>query len=1048
MDHSRTTQIIQQENLQALETLIASIVEPQSPTFNNNDAATDGTSDHNSNMAKPYLPLASRILNSSLGGSAQEKKSSVLLKKMERALVKANALEGTSSSISTSGQRQHVEQQGGVTQTMNQVKELYKTLWKLEGQELARNVLILMSHLAGSEVRDPSHSHGSTVNVAEGADVDVPSSSAANAAASATSPTEEPLMQETKAPTYQPQPSMYSTQHVQLAIREEETNLLRECIHALQTIDGELIRFYQPQPLLNNDPPNTVEHYEGIRIRPGLLPFHLPPDVKVQHKATRLLTSGSEDALRICAEAGYLYGQIQSYIQTTRTVQSQARVQVPVRGVGNSHTHDNVGGGIVPRALASALESELKSYRNLLCLLQTQLQETCAGIGTIENPLTIGRLLIQLRKPTSQLRSMALLIGGIHDKLKGGQLLTVLYLHGMHGNVLHAALVKKILDEASLPWYDLVYDWCMDGILSLSMSIGKSNSKPNSPGMETGGEFFIQEDCSVEDAIMWQSRYTLREEQIPFVPGIGGGGGGILTQDLAQKILVVGKGINFIRRCLQDSEWNLSMRGLLSSESQKEVEKLLVKDCIRDEECRRTMKRLLGFHVDGSTNTAKDIAGRGGTLMIRSTLEQTVDAAASQVHTHILSSLFNQHHLLQHLQGMKEILFLGQGDFVSALMNGLHAEFESLDGTDEIYMHSMMGILHDAIRSTNGKFLPSFVLERIHVSLLPTDDKREKLFWIDSGDENKRDGWDIFSLGYDVDAPLTAVVHKEAMQKYQLVFKLLFRLKRIEWMLNKTWKQSTVLNHALQHMTSKYGGSGSSINRNQAFFRMKLLLRRFSMTRQNLLHFVTNLQSYLMFEVLESGWKGLISRLKTAKTLDEVITSHNEYLDEIVIKSLLSETLQEQGETYKLGRQLRKVLTMAYKFCKSHERIFSEALKSIDTSTAKRRNAERRTLVGKWGFDSMDVDVEGSSKFFNLSDEVHLVEIETISHEFDSSLQDLLSMLNEKINSSIPSREDFSSPSKTPKAFIADRVLASNNDSLRFLMFRLDFSDYYSERGE
>ena len=1004
MDHSK---IQHQENLQALESLIASIVQPQSPPHST-------TTPSDSQTAQPHLPLATRILTSSLGTST-DKKSSVLLKKMERSLLKkSNANPNSNANATEDVDGRTTDEKIG--ETMAEVKELYKKLWRLEGQDLARNVLSLMSHLAGSDVR------AKDVNVAAsslgaGSGMDGPE-------VTTTEPTvsdaNESMTQDRA--SFHPHTaseSIYTSQHVKLAIRTEETNILRECIHSLQTLNGELIRYYTPPPSSNGH--YSIQDYEGIRIRPGLLPFHLSPKIQVEQKGNRLLNSGSEDALRICGEAGFLYGQIQSYIQSTRHTKT---------------TRGKVGcGGIVPRALASALEKELKTYQKFISSLQTQLQETCAE--ACETPLTMGRLLIQLRQPTSQLRSMALLIGGMDSNMKGGQLLTSLYLHGMHGNVPHATLVKRILEETSLPWFDVMYDWCMDGILSMRN------------GGETGGEFFIMEDEAVEDARLWQRRYTLREEQIPFVPGIGSGGGGILTKELADKVLVVGKGINFIRRCLQDSEWNLK-RDLLSSESRREVEELLAKggDCMRNDECRNKMKHLLGFHLDGSSNAAKDIAGRSGKLLIRSTLEQTVDAAASQIHTHILSSLFDQHHLLEHLQGMKEILFLGQGDFVSSLMNGLHTEFESINDINEIYLHSMMGILHDAIRSTNGKFLPSFVLERIHVYLLPTDDKREKLFWIDSGDADKRDGWDIFSLGYNVDAPLAAVVHKEAMQKYQLVFKLLFRLKRIEWMLNNTWKQSTVLNHALQHMTSKYGGSASSMTRNQAFFRMKLLLRRFSMTRQNLLHFVTNLQSYLMFEVLESGWKGLISRLKSARSLDEVIESHNEYLDEIVIKSLLSESLLEEGETYRLGRQLRKVLTLAYKFCKSHERIFSEALKSIDTSTAKRRNAEKRTLVGKWGFDNMDVDVEGSSNFFNLSDEVHIVEIETISHEFDSSVQDLLSMLNEKINSSIPSQEDFSSPSKTPKAFIADRVLASNNDSLRFLMFRLDFSDYYSERGE
>ena len=113
-------------------------------------------------------------------------------------------------------------------------------------------------------------------------------------------------------------------------------------------------------------------------------------------------------------------------------------------------------------------------------------------------------------------------------------------------------------------------------------------------------------------------------------------------------------------------------------------------------------------------------------------------------------------------------------------------------------MHTMMVILQDALRSTNAKFLPKFVTERVYVKLLKSSSANTQL-WADerAEEEANKDGWDIFSLGYEIDAPLTAVVHPEAMEKYNRVFTLLFRLKRIEWMLNNTWRQSTALTHAL-----------------------------------------------------------------------------------------------------------------------------------------------------------------------------------------------------------------------------------------------------------
>jgi hypothetical protein len=47
-------------------------------------------------------------------------------------------------------------------------------------------------------------------------------------------------------------------------------------------------------------------------------------------------------------------------------------------------------------------------------------------------------------------------------------------------------------------------------------------------------------------------------------------------------------------------------------------------------------------------------------------------------------------------------------------------------------------------------------------------------------------GWEIFSLDYSVDAPLTALIHPDAIATYRTAFHMLWRLKRVEWSLSGT----------------------------------------------------------------------------------------------------------------------------------------------------------------------------------------------------------------------------------------------------------------------
>ena len=84
--------------------------------------------------------------------------------------------------------------------------------------------------------------------------------------------------------------------------------------------------------------------------------------------------------------------------------------------------------------------------------------------------------------------------------------------------------------------------------------------------------------------------------------------------------------------------------------------------------------------------------------------------------------------------------------------------------------------------------------------------------------------------------------------------------------------------------------------------------------------------------------------------------------------------------------------------------------------------------------------------FYNLYGTDKLDEIVTISDRFDLSIYCLLLLLNNKVNNEIPVKIAGSKLSRSIRSQGVDCALASNNDALRFLTFRLDFSEYYSRR--
>ena len=48
-------------------------------------------------------------------------------------------------------------------------------------------------------------------------------------------------------------------------------------------------------------------------------------------------------------------------------------------------------------------------------------------------------------------------------------------------------------------------------------------------------------------------------------------------------------------------------------------------------------------------------------------------------------------------------------------------------------------------------------------------------------------GWDVFSLSYDVGAPLSTVLTPAAMMAYKRIFKLLWDVKHVEHSLSEAW---------------------------------------------------------------------------------------------------------------------------------------------------------------------------------------------------------------------------------------------------------------------
>lgn len=220
------------------------------------------------------------------------------------------------------------------------------------------------------------------------------------------------------------------------------------------------------------------------------------------------------------------------------------------------------------------------------------------------------------------------------------------------------------------------------------------------------------------------------------------------------------------------------------------------------------------------------------------------------------------------------------------------------------------------------------------------------------------------------------------------------------------------------------------------------------MIRQAMTHFVSNLKSYLMFEVLEGEWKKLVRTMQVAETLDEAIKAHDDYLGGINRKSFLHYDDKTREDTT-LGNHLRACLSLSKDFCSYQENLFQEAIEKAELANARKKEAALRLGRGDWGIsDAVTELLEDESMFFGLSDKTKMVELDALSAEFDDHVETLLRAFDGKLNGRpIFSRNSISTPVTSPSQHEYDPEGDKVHDdlnSLRFLTFQLNCNKYYN----
>jgi gamma-tubulin complex component 3 len=593
--------------------------------------------------------------------------------------------------------------------------------------------------------------------------------------------------------------------------------------------------------------------------------------------------------------------------------------------------------GLVMQAFLSAVEVHLAEYYRMIAVLETKQKE-----------MTLRKLFLSVAEPLSTLQMLAVVVDACVSA-KGGALISTLTKYAAHGDPRIERLVQGLLTASMAPLLSMVHAWLFRGALD-----------------DPKEEFFVTMKPGVSQRDMWYERYALNDSMVP----------SFIRRDVAQRILLVGKSLHFLRESCQDP-WS--------------VPSSLIPDTINV-----------------------------------SQLDAVVTDVSRVVNARLLALLSDKHHLHAHLGGLKRYLLLGQGDFVAYLMEVLSPELSK--PASQVLRHNVLAVLESAVRGSNAQFDDSFVLESLDVRLAEEA----------PGDE----GWDVFSLDYRVPPPLDTIFTKTTMLKYLRIFSLLWKLKRVELGLGDAWKRHMVLFHTM------HARRDADI--------LVSLARPISTLRNEAAHCISNLQYYLMFEVMECAWSELETQLAEAKDLDDLIAAHNAFLDSVLKSALLGE------HTRTIREKLRELVRFVLRALAFEHKIYIDARNEIERRDAAQEKVEKKKSWtegdledhGDESDDDLDaLDVNGFPKriFLTVAQLKKLASRDRSSEmseylaETSMDRAHVTTSLRRKIHpAAMRMLEDMQAQFR--KLFLELlRLIASQRgmEILKFLAFRMDFNEFY-----
>ncbi|PBP21070.1 Spc97/Spc98 family protein [Diplocarpon rosae] len=414
---------------------------------------------------------------------------------------------------------------------------------------------------------------------------------------------------------------------------------------------------------------------------------------------------------------------------------------------------------------------------------------------------------------------------------KGGSVLGLITkrLESMSGDPAARALLTSLLRDASRPYMMMLNEWLHHGSIK-----------------DPHAEFLVREQKSIKRERLeedytdeyWERRYTIRDQDVP--PQLEG---------VKDKVLLAGKYLNVVREC-------------------------------------------------GGVDVSKAVTDVPRSFDDNRFLDN-VNSAYAHANESLLKLLLTTHALPARLRSLKHYFFLDRSDFFSYFLElGASELRKPVKNVNTSKLQSLLDLVlrQPGSVAAQDSFKEDIKVEMNEVSLTNSLTRVVNISGIEQGESfqtpaaqptNDNDkaavGFTSLQLDYSVPFPVSLVISRKTVWRYQALFRYLLSLRNLEQQLVSCWQ-----NH---NRSASWAHKSSNPS-------VEMWKRRVFTLRARMLVFVQQLLYFCTAEVIEPNWQALMARLNAkedskggttpVRTVDELMQDHVDFLDTCLKECMLT----------------------------------------------------------------------------------------------------------------------------------------------------------------